>query len=133
MAYKNPDGKAIYTKEYSRLNRILIRRRKQDASREVKKTILERYGPNCVHCGFSDPRALQLDHIDDNGATERESLGNRMFSGYRFYQYLIKMGLPDGYQVLCANCNAIKEWERQMKDFTAREVEYLKEHPDAHC
>lgn len=57
-------------------------------------------------------RALQLDHINDNGSQERKDLGSQKFSGVKFYEYLIKQGLPDGYQILCANCNNIKQWNK---------------------
>jgi len=78
----------------------------------AKYTILDRYGKSCVLCGFDDIRALQLDHIEDNGAEERKSLGGQKVSGANFYLHLIKQGLPDGYQTLCANCNNIKQWDR---------------------
>ena len=76
----------------------------------AKYKILDRYGKSCVICGFDDIRALQLDHIENNGAQERKSLGGQKISGANFYLYLIKQGLPDGYQTLCANCNNIKQW-----------------------
>lgn len=77
-----------------------------------KQTILDRYGNQCAICGFNDMRALQLDHINDNGSQERKDLGSQKFSGVKFYEYLIKQGLPDGYQILCANCNNIKQWNK---------------------
>ena len=79
---------------------------------KVKQTILGRYGSECVLCGFNDMRALQLDHLNDNGSEERKALGSQKFSGVKFYRYLIKQGLPDGYQILCANCNNIKQWDK---------------------
>ena len=79
---------------------------------DAKHIILEKYGNACVKCGFDDIRALQLDHIKDNGSEERKSLGGQKMSGANFYLYLIKQGLPGGYQTLCANCNNIKQWDR---------------------
>lgn len=78
----------------------------------VKYETLKRYSdadePKCVECGFSDIRALCLDHLKDNGKEERKI--HR--SGILFYQYLKRNNYPDGYQTLCANCNLIKEVER---------------------
>lgn len=75
---------------------------------------ITQYAINCVRCGFSDERALQIDHIDDNGANERErACGRRTAAGTTFYRWLRKNRWPDGYQVLCANCNWIKEIERR--------------------
>lgn len=68
---------------------------------------MEGYGNKCVRCGFDDPRALALDHVNDNGAEERRN-SHRI----QIWVKIIKEGFPDCYQVLCANCNAIKEFER---------------------
>ena len=29
-----------------------------------------------------------------------------------FYKKVVDDGFPSNYQILCANCNAIKEWQR---------------------
>ena len=80
----------------------------------VKQEALSHYGESCVACNFSDIRALQIDHINNNGAEERRALGGQKFSGWNFYRWLKQQGWPSGYQTLCANCNAIKQaqvWE----------------------
>jgi len=67
----------------------------------------------CVQCGFSDVRALALDHIYNNGAEERKRItGLKGSGGSNFFRRLRRSGYPDGYQVLCCNCNFIKyiEW-----------------------
>jgi hypothetical protein len=61
-------------------------------------------GGKCVHCGFSDKRALQIDHINGGGSAE-----NRIYGPQRYVNYL-KNGCS-GLQLLCANCNQIKKWE----------------------
>lgn len=76
--------------------------------RQLKSDALSQYGTSCSVCGFDDIRALQIDHIADNGNVERMSLGGQNFSGWRFYEYLKKMDWPEGYQTLCANHNMIK-------------------------
>ena len=77
----------------------------------LKLRVLKHYGMVCAECGFDDPRALQIDHINDNGAEERMALGGQKFSGSKFYEWLEKQGFPEGYQTLCANHNAIKQYE----------------------
>lgn len=64
------------------------------------------YGSKCGHCGFTDPRALQLDHIHGGGVKENKALGTR-----GIYQRALKY--PDEYQLLCANCNWIKRVENK--------------------
>jgi hypothetical protein len=60
----------------------------------------------CSRCGFSDIRALCLDHTDGDGRFDREH-----FRGSRLCLHLKYEGFPSGYQVLCANCNLIKARE----------------------
>ena len=66
----------------------------------------------CAHCGFDNLNALTLDHIADNGAQQRRDLGFPK-GGIRMYRWLKANDFPDGYQVLCANCNLIKELDRR--------------------
>ena len=82
---------------------------------KVKSEVLERYGTDCANCGFSDRRALQIDHINGGGNAERIAAGGTIrFSGWNFYVYLKKQGYPEGYQTLCANCNMIKHEESKV-------------------
>ena len=78
----------------------------------LKKLVIDKYSNGtgcCVKCGFNDSRALQIDHINNDGAEERKKLfGSRLDAGIRFYYYLKRNNFPEGYQVLCANCNIIK-------------------------
>lgn len=97
---------------YREKNREKLRADTTARRMQDKQIILERYGKECAICGFDDIRALQLDHIEDNGSQERKELGGQKFSGVKFYRYLIKQDLPNGYQILCANCNNIKQWDK---------------------
>ena len=36
----------------------------------VRAKALDHLGNVCVRCGFSDPRALQIDHVNGNGLRE---------------------------------------------------------------
>ena len=74
-----------------------------------KERVLTHYGNGrlaCVRCGFSDIRALSIDHINGKGTYHRIQLG-----GSNFYGWLIKNNYPEGYQTLCMNCNWIKRYE----------------------
>lgn len=108
MAYKNTEDKVAYNKAYREQNRTILQEKAKLYRRNLKKKVLEKYGTSCSFCGFADIRALQIDHINNNGAEERKSLGGQQVSGWRFYRYLEKEGYPEGYQTLCANCNMIK-------------------------
>lgn len=114
--YKNKHDHLAYNKLYREKNRLLLRQKSKERKIGYKMIVLDKYGTTCALCSFSDIRALQIDHINDNGAEERKSLGSQKMSGWVFYKYLIDSGLPDGYQTLCANCNNIKQWDRNNKD-----------------
>ena len=73
--------------------------------RAWRASAIKKLGEKCNHCGFSDIRALQIDHVNGDGRAERtirKSLNRK-----------IALGLVDinRYQLLCANCNWIKRIE----------------------
>jgi 5-methylcytosine-specific restriction endonuclease McrA len=74
----------------------------------IKREVLTHYGNGklaCVKCGFDDLRALTLDHIVPVGDNKHR------VTGMMFYPKLLKLGFPEGYQTLCANCQMIKMFE----------------------
>ena len=117
-----PDTRRRLNAEYRARNRDSIREAGRKRRKAMKREVLERYGTECAHCGFSDPRALQIDHVDNSGAKERAELGGRHFAGQRFYQHLKKRGWPSGYQTLCANCNLIKYYETKAMNAQRRKA-----------
>jgi len=76
---------------------------------KIRIEILTHYGNgklSCVRCGFSDIRALSIDHINGGGNEHRK------VEGY-FYTQLKKKGFPEGFQTLCMNCQFIKRDEKK--------------------
>lgn len=70
--------------------------------------IIEKLGGVCVGCGFSDVRALQIDHKNGGGVKELKTTGRLA------YYYRVLRELNNGiirFQILCANCNWIKRHE----------------------
>jgi glutamate/tyrosine decarboxylase-like PLP-dependent enzyme len=57
---------------------------------------------------------LTLDHINNDGAKEREETGK---SGFNFYVHLRRLGYPEGYQTLCANHQLLKEALRRKRNW----------------
>jgi hypothetical protein len=79
-----------------------------DPSRPGRRAaVLAFFGDVCFLCGFTDPRALQVDHINGGGHRER-----RAGLGTLSEQYRLVTERPDEarakYQLLCANCNIVK-------------------------
>jgi hypothetical protein len=70
-----------------------------------RKRVLTKLGGKCVRCGFSDWRALQVDHVNRHG---------NGLTFYETYLDILENGDCDGeYQCLCANCNWIKRYENK--------------------
>lgn len=71
----------------------------------------------CVRCGIDDIRILSIDHINGNGAEHqrqiKEEAGIKKATGIALYRWLKKHGYPEGYQVMCLNCNFIKRLENK--------------------
>lgn len=61
--------------------------------------------PKCGQCAVDNIFCLDLDHTNNNGASERKETKT---SGAGFYGWIIKNKYPEGYQVLCRNCNYLK-------------------------
>jgi hypothetical protein len=76
----------------------------KDDMRRLRERAVELLGAACAHCGFTDIRALQIDHRAGNGAQERKIMSQR-----QTYQRVFEH--TEDYQVLCANCNWIKRAE----------------------
>lgn len=72
-----------------------------------KLECIEAYGGKCLCCGEEETVFLTLDHVDNNGAEHRKTLGTAK-SGINLYNYLKKNNFPKGFQVLCFNCNWAK-------------------------
>lgn len=65
--------------------------------------------PKCACCGERTVEFLTIDHINGNGAAHRRELeAQNVGPGTGFYLWLKSNGYPNGFQVLCYNCNCAK-------------------------
>jgi hypothetical protein len=76
---------------------------------QKRKAALKLLGNKCKRCGFSDKRALQIDHVYGDGAEERRQYGPRTIEV--ICEKIIGGEGNGRYQLLCANCNCIKRVE----------------------
>jgi hypothetical protein len=68
----------------------------------LRAEMIAAYGGACACCGEGEPIFLDLDHVQNDGKTDREERGN----GQRLLVWLKANGWPrDRYQILCCNCN----------------------------
>jgi len=102
-------------RKWSRANYAFQREIKREHRYKVRQEILGLLGGAvCVHCGYDkDWRALQIDHVDGGGRHDKRTWGGNT-NLWTFRNWIIKN--PDlwkgTYQVLCANCNWIKRFEK---------------------
>lgn len=114
---KNKEKNRQYSKEYRKAHRQkLVEYSKkyyyESGVREsryldyilLKQKAFELLGNKCCKCGFTDYRALQIDHI--NGGGNKEIYHIKTHGVYRKV-----IADPEKYQLLCANCNWIKRYE----------------------
>ena len=71
----------------------------------LRLDVLIAYGGHCACCGENQYEFLSLDHMNNDGAAHRRTLKTRCEGVYR---QLRQQGYPEGYQVLCMNCNFAK-------------------------
>jgi len=109
MPITDLEKRRLYMREWNRTHREQVRESGRRTSKRLKEEILAVYGKECKRCGFSDIRALQVDHINGGGVQHRKQL---KAEGISLYNWLKREGFPPDFQTLCANCNWIKRVER---------------------
>lgn len=122
---------AAYMREYNRKTRDKVTAAKRKAHRENRKdpdwveeqrkrsrkywqrlrheAIMAYGGYECACCGETEPLFLSIDHVNNDGAEHRRQLGkfngNGKGAGSQTMKWLKDNNYPDGFQVLCMNCN----------------------------
>lgn len=86
---------------------------------KLRSDVFALYGQQCAQCGFEDFRALQLDHINNDGCVVRQQYG--AYKSGITLRDARKSYQPKKYQILCANCNTIKKFEHEKKRCMERE------------
>ena len=61
--------------------------------------VLTHYGAKCSCCNESRDQFLSIDHVNGGGSKHRKSVHQHI------WHWLIKNNYPDGFRVLCFNCN----------------------------
>lgn len=85
----------------------------------IRMKVLNYYGnnaPKCLRCGYDNVIALCLDHINNDGVAHKKRLTNKRFrhvASRDIYRDVIRNNFPKEYQILCWNCNYVKEYERR--------------------
>lgn len=120
-AERNPEKR----KEVSRKYYIKYRSRELKRSHlnliKIKTELFDILGHKCMHCGFTDKRALQFDHINGGGVKEIKKFKSPLTM--LRYSRSNPIEAEKHLQVLCANCNWIK---RAVNDEVSRKWKYVR-------
>jgi hypothetical protein len=104
MAYKDPVRQKEWHKQWHIKNRE-AQIKKMALYRKVLRTeVLNKYANGnivCACCGEDKVEFLSLDHINGGGTKHRKLVG----AGFKFFLWLRKNDYPEGYRILCHNCN----------------------------
>lgn len=94
------------TKKYRDTNKEEINYKNKKYRREYRRLVLSHYSNGkfeCNCCGIDIEQFLTIDHINGGGNKHRKETKTR--GGHHFYFWLKSNDYPEGYQVLCFNCN----------------------------
>ena len=103
--YKKVD-KDYYSKNSDRITQYY---RERDAKLRLEAMHILMDNPECK-CGVKDIRVLAIDHINNNGKEDRRK------GTLNIYRKIISLGREQAtreYQIMCHNCNWLKEYERR--------------------
>jgi 5-methylcytosine-specific restriction endonuclease McrA len=113
---KNKNHLKIYSQEYETAKRIRSKEERLRAGRRymekkgkpLRLRVIALLGGHCLHCGVTDPRVLEVDHI--NPRTKRFAM-NTLSLMKRTEEELLEE--VSRCQLLCANCHKIKTLENR--------------------
>ena len=97
--------------DYTKLKRYpKVLEYNKERNRQKRLVVLKFYGgeiPHCNCCGEKELKFLSIDHVEGGGSKHRRSMGIKGKGG-NIYFWLIRNDFPQGFQVLCHNCNMAK-------------------------
>lgn len=104
---RHPDKIKKLNQKYYDKNRSVLNQKNRQRYLELKQLVFSRYSNGqikCRNCDESGLDFLTLDHI----AGRRAHGHSTSFSAAKLWYHLKKNDYPEGYQVLCWNCNVLK-------------------------
>lgn len=95
--------------------KTLEEKRKCDGDRYRKNRLIvfQHYSsviPFCACCGEKELKFLSIDHINGGGNKQRKEMKGA--GGASMTLWIIRNNFPEGFQILCHNCNMAKGFYR---------------------
>jgi hypothetical protein len=104
---ENKDSLRAKIEAWRKINREQFLATNKSYNEKLRFTALQHYSHGefkCACCGESMYEFLTIDHINNDGAKM-----NKKFSGHKHIcSWLKRNNYPEGFQVLCINCNFAK-------------------------
>jgi len=100
----NREKKRAYAREWMHNNGAKVSVWRKDFRRRLKQQVIDAYGGSCACCGETVFEFMTIDHTLGDGAEHRREIKG-VGASFRVYRDLIQRGFPEGYQILCVNCN----------------------------
>lgn len=91
-----------YMKRYRKENADKIREYKKQVAEDAKLEGISHYGGKCACCGETEVGFLTIEHIHGRDSSIKR------FTGKKEWLRLKRLGFPEGYTILCYNCNCAK-------------------------
>jgi hypothetical protein len=98
---ENPSAATLYMREWRAKNSDHSKEYKRQWDRKRRELVITHYGGECACCGEDEFGFLAIDHVNGGGTKHRAEIG----SGSHMVTWLINENFPEGYRVLCHNCN----------------------------
>lgn len=80
---------------------------RREYGRQFRLKLIEAYGGVCKCCGETEPKFLELDHVDGGGGKHRKQIGA---GAEALYRWCVANDFPDILQLICANCHNAKSF-----------------------
>ena len=96
---KNERHKVLMYKWWLK-NKVRLSKYRREHYKSRRILCLEHYGSKCNCCGEAELSFLVIDHVNNDGRKHRKEIRNN-----RIHPWLIRNNFPEGFQVLCQNCN----------------------------
>ena len=101
--YNTAEYRRAHESPQARENRMERSRRwGRETLKRDRESVYAHYGSSCSCCGEALLDFLTIDHINGNGAKHRKTL-----DAPNIYTWLVRNNYPEGYRVLCFNCNCV--------------------------
>jgi hypothetical protein len=112
---RNPGVRKQYQDRWRAANPGKYSEYNKKSNLKLKRLVMDAYGGCCACCGEDELTFLTIDHINDDGAEHRRQMAEAkntpwLQAGAATYRWLRDNKFPQGFQVLCANCNCGKQW-----------------------